>query len=87
MANHQVVAIPEDLSSLHLLILEDSEQDFRLAVRALESASLKIEAVHAVTKEQFENLWSENVFRDSFRLQPQRLEWNGSSRLFETAGN
>ena len=80
MANHQVVAIPEDLSSLHLLILEDSEQDFRLAVRALESASLKIEAVHAVTKEQFENLAGAKMY--SVILSDYNLNgWSGMEAL------
>ncbi len=80
MANHQVVASTEDSSSLHLLVLEDSEQDFQLTVRALEGASPKVVAVHAVTKEQFENLAGAKTY--SAILSDYNIRgWNGMEAL------
>ncbi len=80
MANQQNVMPLEDQSPLQLLILEDSDQDFQLAVRALERASLKISAVRAETREQFERFAATRNFSailSDFNLQG----WTGMEAL------
>lgn len=73
---------------LQLLILEDSNEDFDLSVKALENARLKIRAVRAESREEFQNLTKKHKY-DAILSDFALNGWTGMEALeqLRDAGN
>ena len=80
MANKNENLTSHSTTPLQVLVVEDSRDDFELAVRALEDAGVKINAVQVASREEFQKLTAANRYHAIFSDNTLR-GWTGMDAL------